>query len=121
MALFPQYNCYEEAPAHWAETAMQGNAKRVEEARRKMNTYNIAELTHQLNRERLSESAAEQPRARNPVVGPPTAMLSYSDNMSMKPGVRGKRDMSNKEWKRFEEECLEWFEAIRRLPQSNQT
>ena len=50
-------------------------------------------------------------------------MLSYSDTMSMKPGVRGKSDMSNTEWKRFKEECLEWFEAtvIERLPQSNQT
>ena len=101
---------------------MQGNAERIEEARRKMNTYDIAELTHQLSRERLAESAAEQRRASNPVAGPPTAMLSYSDTMSMKPGVRGKSDMSNKEWKRFEEECLEWFEAtaIGGLPQSNQ-
>ena len=51
------------------------------------------------------------------------AMLSYSDTMSMKPGAKGKSDMSNKEWKKFEEECLEWFEAtaIGRLPQSNQT
>ena len=41
----------------------------------------------------------------------------------MKPGAKGKSDMSNKEWKKFEEECLEWFEAtaIGRLPQSNQT
>jgi hypothetical protein len=43
--------------------------------------------------------------------------------MSMKPGAKGKSDMSNKELKKFEEECLEWFEAtaIGRLPQSNQT
>ena len=76
-----------------------------------MNTWLIAELTHQLNRERLADSAVKQRRARNPVAGPPTAMLSYSDTMSMKLGVKGRSDMSNKEWKRFEEECLEWFEA----------
>ena len=51
------------------------------------------------------------------------AILLYSDIMSMKPGAKGRSDMSNKEWKRFEEECLDWFEAtaIGRLPQSNQT
>ena len=97
MALFPQYGCYDKAPAHWAQNAINGNAKRIQEARRKMKDIDIAEITHRLNRERLAESAAEQRRARNPVAEPPTAMLSYSDTMSMKPGVKGKSDMSNKE------------------------
>ena len=123
MASFPQYGCYDEAPAHWAKNAMNGNAERIQEARRKMNDIDIAEMTHQLRRERLAESAAKQRRARNPVAGPLTAMLSYSDTMSMKPAVKGKSNMSNKEWKRFKEECLEWFEAtaIGRPPQSSQT
>ena len=120
---FPQYGCYDEAPAFWAENAMNGNAERIQEARRKMNDIDIAEMTHELHRERLAESAAEQHRVRNPVAGPPTAMLSYSDTMFLRSGVKSKSDMSNKEWKRFEEECQEWFEgtAIGRLPQSNQT
>ena len=48
-------------------------------------------------------------------------MLSYSDTMSMKPGAKGKSNMSNKEWKKFEEECLEWFEAQRLGAYPNQT
>ena len=57
------------------------------------------------------------------MAGPPMAMLLYSDTMSMKPGAKGRSQISNKEWTRFEEECLEWIEAtaIGLLPQSNQT
>ena len=88
-----------------------------------MNEIEVKEMENRINLERLAQSAIEQRRARNPVAGSPTAMLSYSDTMSMKPGAKGKSNMSNKEWKKFEEECLEWFEAtaIGRLPQSNQT
>ena len=89
MASFPQYGCYDEAPARLAEKAMNGNAKRIQEARRKMNDINIVEMTHQLHRERLAESAAEQRRARNPVAGPPTAMLSYSDTHVHETGREG--------------------------------
>ena len=56
MAWFPQYGCYNEVPAHWAENTMNGNTERVQEARRKMNDFDIAEMTHQLNRERLAKA-----------------------------------------------------------------
>ena len=122
-ALLPQYDCYDQGPSCWAASSMQNNIEMIEEARRKVDAHEIAEIVHQLSQERLATSAAEQRRARNPVAGPPVAMLSYSDTMSMKPGTKDRSDMSNKEWKRFKEECPEWFEAtaIGRLPQSNQT
>ena len=62
-------------------------------------------------------------KSRDPIAGPPTTMLSYADTISMKPGAKGRHDMSNKEGRRFEEESEEWFSAtsIARLSQTNQT
>ena len=34
MALFPQYGCYDKAQAHWAQNAMNGNAKRIQRTKR---------------------------------------------------------------------------------------
>ena len=115
-----QYDCYNEGPARWAASSMRNNSEAIEEDRRKVNAHEIAGIKHQLSQDRLEANAVNQRRAKNPVAGPPMAMLTYSDTMSMKPG---RSDMSNKEWKRFEEECLEWFKAtaIGRLLQSNQT
>ena len=62
-------------------------------------------------------------RVRDTAAGAPRALLFYNDVVAMKPTVKGRHDMSNKDWKTFQEELTEWFTATRMgsYPQNNQT
>ena len=62
-------------------------------------------------------------RDRDTAADAPRALLSYNDVVAMNPTSKGKHDMSNKEWKTFQEESTKWFTATRMgsFPQTNQT
>ena len=62
-------------------------------------------------------------RERDTAAGAPRALLSYNNVVAMKPTVKGRHDMTNKEWKTFQKESTEWFTATRMwsYPQTNQT
>ena len=77
----------------------------------------------QVRTQRLEVENTIIQRDRDTAAGAPRALLSYNDVVAMKPTVKGRHDMSNKEWKTFQEESTEWFTATRMgsYPQTNQT
>ena len=68
-------------------------------------------------------ASANFERARDIGGAVPPALLSYNDITAMKPGSKGRHNLSNKEWGNLIEEARQWFICIRMsgIPQTNQT
>ena len=65
MASLPQYGCQDEAPARWADRAMNENAKiKIQEARRRMDEIKVAEREIGAKRDRAAQG--KEPHGRAP-------------------------------------------------------
>ena len=117
------YDCYSDGPAQWVDTALQNNNQTIIRAQGKINEQDRRLRQLQISCDRLETEAGNARRSRGLAAGPPSAMLSYADIVSMKPGGKGRHNMSNKEWRKFVEESEKWFNVtiISRLPQTRGT
>ena len=122
-ALHPNLPCYTPRPAQWIDEVMATNDQVVLWATQMITEFDIRLMQRQVQSQRLEVENTNIQRNRDTGTDAPRALLSYNEVVSMKPSSRGRHDMSNKEWKKFQEEASEWFSAtwMGAFPQTNQT
>ena len=98
------FSCYKDGPVQWVDDIIAAKDAAVAHATTKIDAHSQRIRQLRIEDDNAEASRANIERARD-IGGPaPPALLSYNDIILMKPGARGKHEMSNKEWRRFTEE-----------------
>ena len=89
------------------------NDTNIEQATTRMNNFNLRIRQLVIQNRQVNIKIANVQRSRDNGGTAPLALLSYNVIVAMKPGPKGRHNMSNKEWGKFEEESQQWFIATR--------